>query len=364
MRDYYEILGVQKGATEDEIKKAFRKKAHELHPDKGGDEAAFKEVNEAYQVLGDQKKRQTYDQFGHAAFQQGGMGNAGGSQGGYGGFGGFDGVNINMDDLGDLGDVIGSMFGFQNRGKGTGKKGRGKDVEVRMNVDFLDAFHGATRDVSLRMLAECETCGGSGAAKGASISTCSVCGGRGQVMRAQQTPFGVFQSTTTCSKCHGAGKSPEKECPTCGGSGVHEKTQTLSVRIPAGINNGEIIKLSGAGEPAPFGGTKGDVYIHISIKEHSVFHRDGNDIRHDAFIPLTIFLLGGKAMIPGVDGEIELKIPEGTQSGTVFKLRGKGFPYLHGHGTGDQYVTVYPDIPKRLEKRQKKLLEELGQTGM
>lgn len=356
-RDYYEILGIPKGASQDDIKKAFRKKAHESHPDKGGDEKIFKEINEAYQVLGDPKKRSTYDQFGHAAFQQGA---GAGGFGGFGGFGqGFSGVNINMDDLGDLGDVIGSMFGFGGRAGGRGAR-RGRDIEVRMDISFDEAFRGTEKQAQIRMQAVCSECEGSGCAKGSNKITCTACKGQGRVTRVQQTPFGAFQSSSTCETCRGSGSTPERPCTACNGIGVRTETRTIPFRIPAGINDGETIKIPGSGEAPAYGGQSGDLYVHIRVSAHPDFLRKGNDVFSSAFLPMTPFFLGGEVEIRTMEGPVSLKIPAGTQSGTVFKLRGKGFPYLHGHGRGDHSVTVYPDIPKKLTREQKKLIEELG----
>jgi len=360
-RDYYDILGLGRGASQDEIKKAFRKKAHELHPDKGGDEKLFKEVNEAYQILGDQKKRATYDQFGHAAFQ----GGAGGA-GGFGGFGGFgqQGVNINMDDLGDLGDVLGSMFGFGGGGSGRKRQKKGRDVETALNIGFMEAFQGVNKDIPLRIQTTCESCGGSGAQKDANTVTCAECKGQGSVVRAQRTPFGTFQHSSVCTSCNGKGSKPDKICTACNGLGVSVQTKTIRIQIPPGIDNGETIRLSGSGEVAPHGGAAGDLYVNVRVTKHPLFERRGNDILSDAYVPITAFALGGKVEIETVEGMVDLNVPSGTQSGTVFKLRGKGFPYLHGRGRGDHLVTIHPNVPKNLSREQKRLLEDLKLSGL
>ena len=365
MRDYYDILGVSKNATQDEIKKAFRKKAHELHPDKGGDEKAFKEVNEAYQAIGDEKKRQAYDLFGHAAFQQGGPGFGGAGQG-FGGFGGagFDGMNINFEDLGDLGDVIGNMFGFGGARSAGGKRARGKDVETTATISFMDSYHGVQKEIQLRLHTVCETCEGSGAEKGSQILTCPVCNGQGRVMRAQQTPFGVFQSATTCASCHGSGKKPEKECASCHGTSVKDGVQRLSVDIPAGISDTETIKIVGKGEAAPYGGVTGDLYVHVRVSQHPKFRREGNDIFSESVAPYSVFVLGGHVAAETVDGEERIRIESGTPSGSTLKLKGKGFPYIHGHGKGDHYVSIVPDVPKHLTKEQKNATEHLKDAGL
>lgn len=360
-RDYYDVLGLQRGADQDEIKRAFRKKAHELHPDKGGDEKSFKEVNEAYQVLGDPKKKTTYDQFGHAAFQ-----GAGAGAGGFGGFGGFNqqGVNINFDDLGDLGDVLGNMFGFGGGRSGRKRQKRGRDVETTVNIDFFEAFHGVNKEIPLRIQSTCESCNGSGAKEGSKIITCSDCKGQGTVVRAQRTPFGTFQHSTVCTVCHGEGSRPEFICSLCSGNGVSVQTKTIQIQIPAGIDDGETVRISGSGEVAPHGGVAGDLYVHVRVTKHPKFVRQGNEILSDAYVPMTSFALGGKIDIDTVEGKVELKVPSGTQSGTVFKLRGKGFPYLHGRGKGDHLVTLYPDIPTKLTKEQKNILDDLSEKGL
>ncbi len=356
-RDYYEILGVPKGASEDDLKKAFRKKAHELHPDKGGDEKAFKEVNEAYQVLGDAKKRAAYDQFGHAAFQQGGAG--AGPQG----FGGF---NVNFEDMGDLGDLFGNMFGFGGAG-GTsrgGQRRRGNDVEVRVEITFMEAVRGTEKTVSYRALTACEACGGSGAEKGSKTVSCPACKGSGRVTRLQQTILGSFQTVAACEKCRGTGSVPERTCPSCHGNGVIGANRTFSVSIPAGIDDGESIRVSGSGEAAPHGGAAGDLYVHVRVKVDSRFTREGNDVVSEAYAPMSAFALGGKIDVETVDGPVELKVPAGTDAGTVFRLRGKGIPYLRSHSRGDHLVTLKPEIPKKLSREQRKLLEGLSGMGL
>jgi molecular chaperone DnaJ len=365
MSNYYDILGVSKSASQDEIKKAFRKKAHELHPDKGGDEKAFKEVNTAYQVLGDEAKRKTYDQFGHNAYQQ----NAGyGGQGqGFGGFGGqgFDGVNINFDDLGDLGDVIGNMFGFGGRERsGGGKTARGRDVETTVTIDFMEAFKGVQKEMKLRMNVACHACGGSGAEKGSKRISCSTCHGQGRVSRVQQTPFGAFQTAVPCSVCEGVGTIPEKICGVCKGKGIVVDESPIQISIPEGIDDGETIRVNGMGETAPYGGSRGDLYVHIRVQVDSRFEREGNNTRSSVNIPVSCFMLGGSVTIQTVDGSVELNVPAGTASGTEFKLKGKGFSSLHGHGRGDHYAILSPEIPKKLSREQRDLLEQLKKEGM
>ncbi|OGL78202.1 molecular chaperone DnaJ [Candidatus Uhrbacteria bacterium RIFCSPHIGHO2_12_FULL_60_25] len=352
-QDYYDVLGVQRGASQDDIKKAFRKKAHELHPDKGGDANAFKRVNEAYQVLGDEKKRATYDRFGHAAFQGGG---------GPSGFGGFDMNGINMDDLGDLGDVIGSMFGFG--GGGRSRAHRGRDAETTVTVSFLDAVKGTRQSVATRLQARCAHCQGKGAEPGSKTATCSQCRGAGKYAQTQRTPFGMIQSVVTCSACHGSGSVPEKTCRTCHGTGVYVETRTLDVEIPAGIGDGETIKLTGQGEAAPHQGTSGDLYVHVRVGSHQRFRREGNDVMSDEAAPLTAFLLGGVVAVETVDGRADLSVPPGTRPGTVFKLRGQGIQFLRSRGRGDHLVTLHADMPKKLTREQKKLIDDLKGLGL
>ena len=360
-RDYYDILGLQKGASPDDIKKAYRKKAHELHPDKGGSETAFKEVNEAYQVLGDEKKRRTYDQFGHSAFQGGGPGSGGFDFGGFNRE--FEGVNINFDDLGDLGDVIGSMFGFGGGTRNT-RKNRGRDVEAVLDVDFLHAVHGTTTSFTSRLQATCDACTGSGASQGSKTITCEACGGKGQIRRNQRTPFGVVQTAAACETCHGRGSKPEKICGSCGGSGVTLKNRTMNIQIPAGINDGETMKIAGQGEAAPFAGTPGDLYVRIRVKKHPVFERDRHDISSTVSAPVSIFFLGGTVDVETVDGTERIGVPAHTHPGTIFKIGGKGVPFLHSKSRGDHLVTLVPDAPRKLTREQKKLIEELRNEGL
>ncbi len=361
-KDYYAILGVPKTATDDEIKKAFRRLAHEHHPDKGGEQQKFKDVNEAYQVLGDKEKRSKYDQFGSAAFEQGGFG--GGGPGGFGGgFGGFDGQNINFEDFGDLGDILGGMFGM---GGGGGRRGtkRGADIETEITLDFLDAVKGVSRKISLYKHVPCDVCSGSGAEPGAKMEKCTTCSGRGSVQQMARTMFGNIQTNVTCPDCQGRGERPSAICKHCNGIGIERKTKELTLNIPAGINDGEGIQVTGEGEyPGP-GGKPGNLLVRVHIKHHPVFSRDGYDVLTNSQVPFSILVLGGEVTIETVEGEGGLKIPEGTQPGTVFKIRNKGIPHLHGSGRGDQLVTVIPLVPKKLSKEQKHLMDELRKAGL
>lgn len=363
MSDYYSILGVSKNASQDEIKKAFRKKAHELHPDKGGDDKAFKEVNEAYQVLGDASKRQNYDQLGHANYQNMGSQGFGGASG-FGGFGnGFDGVNINFDDFGDLGDVIGNMFGGGRQSR-AGRSSRGRDVETTVNIEFMEAFHGVQKEIKLRMNVSCQSCGGIGAEKGSKRVSCTSCHGQGRTVRLQQTPFGAFQTAVPCGACEGVGTVPEKICPECKGKGIINSEKLIKLEIPQGIDDGETIRVSNAGESAPHGGSTGDLYVHVRVKSDARFERQGNDMRSTSARPMSLFALGGTTFVETVDETVELHIPAGTVSGTEFRIKGKGFTSLHGKGRGDHYVVLHPEVPKKLTREQKDVLEEMKKLGL
>ncbi len=381
-KDYYHILGVKKDASEDEIKKAFRRLAHEHHPDKGGDQAKFKDLNEAYQILSDKQKRGTYDRFGSAAFDQ----NAGPGPGGGGGFGGFQGFpggfsagggsafggefnfgGGNGQDFGDLGDVLGEMFGFSG-GAGSRRSrtsGRGKDIEMDLELAFREAAFGvADRSIKLFKYHPCSRCKGDGAEPGTKVKNCDTCGGQGQVKQGQRTMFGTIQTVVTCPACHGRGKKAEKDCSLCRGQGVERREQILHVQIPAGMQSDEVLKITGQGEAAPYGGHAGDLYLRIHVKADPHFEREGNNVLSTASVPYSILVLGGSIEVETLDGKTALKIPEATNPGTNFQLRGKGIPYLRSNGRGDHIVTVTTEAPKKLTKEQKKLLEELKERGL
>lgn len=356
-KDYYKILGVSKDASQDEIKRAFRELAHKYHPDKnGGNAEKFKEINEAYQVLGDPEKRQQYDQFG-TTFEQAQ------AQGGFSGFEGFrdfSGFANGFDfDFGDLGDIFGfgDIFGGGQR---KAKASRGRDIEVEMEIDFREAVFGAEKVLELYKPSVCEKCGGKGADPESKIMTCHTCRGSGRVQQVQRTFFGTFQTVTTCPTCGGEGKRAEKECSECHGSGVVRAFKKLKIKIPAGIDNGETIRLSGEGEAGKRGGKPGDLFVTIKVRPHHEFKRQKNDILSKVGISFTQAALGDKIEVETLDGKIKLKIPAGTQSGQIFRLKGKGVPYLHGYGRGDHLVEVAVITPTRLSKRQRELLEELA----
>jgi molecular chaperone DnaJ len=355
-RDYYEVLGVGKSASADEIKKAFRRLAVQHHPDKeGGDEAKFKEVNEAYEVLKDQSKRQRYDQFGHAGV--GGASSGGGGGNPFGG--GFDGQNINFD-FGDLGDIFGSFFGGgQQRSR---KPNRGRDVEVKIELDFEQAVFGAEEEIALNLNDTCEHCKGSRTEPGHQLKTCPTCKGAGQVTNVVRTVFGNIQQATVCPECSGAGKIPEKLCTVCHGSGTQRKVQKIVLKVPAGIDDGAVIRLSERGE-AIAGGRKGDLYVNVRVKAHKKFTREGDIILSEEHIGMVDAALGTEIEVDTVDGPIRMKIPAGTQSGTDFKLSGHGVPHLRSSTRGAHIVTVVVDTPTKLSKHQKELLEAFDNNG-
>jgi len=350
-KDYYDILGVSKSASADEIKTAFRKKAHEYHPDKGGDEAKFKEINEAYQVLGNADKRQQYDRFGSAAFN--------GQQGG--GFGGFQGggFNVDFEDLGDIFGGFGDIFGFGGNRSSSRRSTRGRDMEMSLSLDFLEAVFGTEKEISFSKNITCRHCQGSGAEPGSRVETCPTCHGSGRVSRLQRTILGNVQTQTVCDNCGGEGKLYSQKCSHCGGRGLERDTVKLKVRIPAGIDDGESIRLSGQAEAGEKGAPAGDLFLRIKVKSHRSFVRDGYDVRTEEAISVKQAILGDKIEVATVHGPVTLKIPEGTQSGTIFKIKEKGIPRLNNRGVGDQYVKVRVNIPKSLNKKQKQLLEGL-----
>lgn len=353
-RDCYEILGINKSATDDEIKKAFRRKAKEYHPDANpGDKAAeeqFKEVNEAYSILSDPDKKAAYDQYGYAGVDP----SAGG-----GGFGG--GFSGNFD-MGDIFDMFGGMFGGGGARRNPNAPMRGEDIGVRVTIDFLDAVFGCKRDITFTRVEHCHECNGSGAAKGTSASTCRKCGGRGTITVQRRTPFGMMQSTAPCDECGGRGKTIQTPCRECRGSGTTRKNKTLEVNIPAGIDHGQRIALNGQGDSGANGGPNGDLLIQVAIRKHDLFVREGYNIRYELPITFADAALGAKITIPTPDGAGELTIPEGTQSGTTFSVRGKGVPRLNSKARGDLLVTVVIETPKGLSKKQKELLKEFSES--
>ncbi len=354
-RDYYEVLGLSKGASDDEIKKSYRKLAKQYHPDlHPGDAEAeknFKEVNEAYSVLSDADKKAKYDQYGHAAFDPG-MG--GGS--GFGGFGGFGGMDF------DVGDIFSSFFGGGGSARRNNGPVQGNDREARVTLTFEEAAFGVKKEIIYNRIEKCHSCDGSGAAAGTAPKTCSKCGGTGSVRVQQRTPFGMMQSTRPCDECHGSGKIIEKPCSDCRGSGTTVKRKTLEVNIPAGIADGQEIVARGQGDVGKNGGLNGDLYINVHVKEHSVFVREGADIFCDVPITFVEAALGATIKVPTLEGNVDYEIPEGTQTGTRFTLREKGMPSVSGKRRGNLTFKVIVDVPKNLNAKQKDMLRDFSKT--
>lgn len=356
--NYYDLLGVSKNASTEDIKKAFRTKAHQFHPDKStGDAEKFKEINEAYQVLSDSEKRQQYDQFGQTydqARRQGG-GPAGGNPFG----GGFTG-NV---DMGDLGDIFGDMFGF---GGGSRRRGptRGSDIQATIRIPFTTAAFGGEETIQLRHHVICTRCNGQGAEPGTAADTCATCKGSGQVRTVQQTILGAIQTAQVCPTCQGEGTTVKTKCTDCHGQGRREKIDTVTVKIPSGIGDGQRIKLSGKGEAGMRGMQSGDLYLEVDVAKDATFTREDNDVLVSVNIPLTVASLGGTVEVPTIDGKVTLKIPAGTPSGKTFILKGKGIPHLRGRGRGDERVMVDVIIPTQLNAKAKKLLKELQDEGV
>lgn len=356
-RDYYEVLGVGKDASADEIKKAFRKQAIQHHPDKeGGDESKFKEVNEAYEVLKDQSKRQRYDQFGHA-----GVGGAPGGGNPFGGQGQGQEMHFDFGDLG-LGDIFSSFFGGGQAGGGRPRSKRGRDVETRVEVSFEQAVFGTEVDLRLDLEDSCEHCKGSTVEPGYQLKTCDTCKGAGQVVNVTRTIFGNIQQASICPTCQGAGKVPEKVCSVCRGKGTQKKTQAISLKIPAGIDDGATIRLREHGE-AVANGAKGDLYVNVRVKPHKRFTREGDIILSDEHLSMVDAALGTEIDVETVDGPIRMKVPAGTQSGSDFKLANHGVPHMRGDSRGSHIVTVVVDTPTSLTKKQKELLNEFKGSG-
>lgn len=358
-RDYYEVLGLQKGAGDAEIKKAYRTLAKKYHPDMNpGDkdaEAKFKEVNEAYAVLSDAEKRAAYDQMGHAAFENGGMG-------GGAGFGGF------SADFGDIGDLFGSMFGFGG-GRSARRNGpvRGDDLEVSLTVSFEEAAFGCKKEIGYNRIEKCGECGGSGAAKGTFPETCPTCGGSGQVRTTQRTILGMMQSTRPCDACRGTGKIIKTPCTGCSGKGYIRRRRKLDVTIPAGIPDGGRIALRGQGDEGRNGGSAGELYLYITVRPHKIFKREGDDLFCEVPVSITEASLGADIDVPlltedGKGGAEKFHLPEGTQTGSSFTLRGKGVRNVNGRGQGNLNFRVTVETPKNLTGEQKELLRKLGES--
>ncbi len=346
-KDFYEILGLEKGASDEEIKKAFRKLAIKYHPDKNqGDKEAeekFKEINEAYQVLSDPQKKAQYDQFGSTDF-------------GAGGFDGFNGQGFDFSDFGGFGDIFDTFFGGGGGRKRRNGPEKGADLEYTVTLSFMEAVFGIEKEISITRSENCETCGGTGAKAGTQPKTCDKCGGTGQIRTQRNTPLGSFVSTGTCDKCGGKGTIISDPCPDCKGSGKQRKNRKIKVNIPAGVDNGNVIPIRGQGEHGVNGGPPGDLYINIRVTPHAQFKRKGFDIYIDQHISFSKAAIGVELKVPTVDGDVKYNVPAGTQPGTVFRLKGKGVPRVNGHGRGDEYVNIIVDIPKALNTKQKEAL--------
>jgi len=360
-KDYYKILGVEKNASPEEIKKAFKKLAMQHHPDRpGGDEKKFKEINEAYQVVGDADKRAKYDQFGSDFEQQGGFGSGAGwedfmraARGGQGGFNG----NFDFGGI-DLGDIFGDMFGG-GRQRGGARQARGRDIQVDVEMDLKETVTGIEREISLRKQSTCDVCGGNGSESGSKLDTCSTCHGEGQVVQQQRTFLGVMQTVAVCPDCQGRGQKPSKKCKHCGGDGVLSKQTSIKVKIPAGIDDGESIRLTGYGEAAPHGGTSGDLYVRAHIRAHKGLKREGFDVYSEKEINFVQAVLGDKVEVEIVDGQVNLVIPEGIESGQLIKIKGHGITHLGRSSRGDHFVKVKIRVPRRLSRDARKKLEDL-----
>ncbi len=356
-RDYYEVLGVQKGASDDEIKKAFRQQAKKYHPDLNPGnkeaEAKFKEVNEAYEVLSNSDKRQRYDRFGFAGVDP----NYGAGSTAYGGGSPF-GQDI------DIGDIFNSFFGgFGGRStRNQNAPRRGSDVEVSVTISFEEAAKGCKKDVKYYSVESCKECNGTGASEGTHLKTCPTCNGSGQVSAQKRTPFGVVQTSQTCDKCRGKGKIIEKPCPKCSGAGRTRASRSVTVTIPAGISQDQILNIGGHGNSGYNGGPAGDLHVYVNVQKHDIFERRGDDVWCE--IPLTFSqaTLGHEVTVPTLDGKASYKVHPGTQPGDIFKLKGKGIQHLNAKGRGDQYVRVTIEVPRNLNAEQKKILHEFDKS--
>lgn len=341
--DYYNVLGVTREATKDDIKRAYRKLAHQYHPDKGsGDEEKFKQVNEAYQVLSDEQKRQQYDQFGQTFEGAAGGGNP------------FAGFNVNFEDIGNFGDVFETFFGGQARQQVR----RGADVHVDATISFRDSAKGTTQELQHRLYQVCEQCSGNGAEPGTPIEACETCGGTGTVTKTRQTMLGAFSQRSVCQTCHGEGRLPKMPCKICRGEGRTLRDRTLEIEIPAGIADGQQIRIAGKGEAAPRGGVAGDLYMTVHVQPDKYMRRDGNDVRSEILISFAQAALGTEVKIESLDGKQQLNIPAGTQAGEEIRLPDAGFPDIRTGSRGDHIATVKVEVPKKLSRKQKKLLEE------
>lgn len=356
-KDYYEVLGIQKGASEDEIKKAYKKKAREYHPDLHPDDPScedkMKEVNEAFEVLNDPDKKARYDQFGHAGVDPsyGGADGAGGFGGGFGGFG-------------DMGDILENIFGGFGFGGGSSRSSasanapkRGADIQESVTISFMEACKGVSKEIKINRMCTCDACKGTGAHEGTTAEVCPDCHGRGSVKTTQRTPFGAISSSKVCPHCNGKGKIIQNPCPSCHGIGRVRTQKTVSVDIPAGIGDRQTIRLGGQGDCGVNGGPSGDLLLNVNVRSHSLFKRDGFDVHCEIPVTYAEAVLGAEITVPTIDGDVKYNISEGTQTGTVFRLKGKGIQKLQRSDRGNQYVKINVEVPKNLTKKQKDLLK-------
>jgi len=352
-RDYYEVLGVDRNASDADIKKAYRKLAKQYHPDLNpGDktaEAKFKEINEAYEVLSDSQKRSRYDQFGHAGVDPNGFTGSG--------FGDFD--------FGGFGDIFETFFGggFGRSARSRNGPQKGADLKYSVEIAFEEAAFGVEKEIVINRNELCKECKGTGAKAGTSPVTCKQCGGTGQIQYKQSTPFGQFVNIKTCDLCRGEGKVIMDPCPSCKGRGKVRKSVKIKINIPAGIDDGQTISLRGEGDPGSKGGPPGDLFVTVHVKAHPIFKRQGNDVILDIPITFVQAAIGAELEIPTLDGKVKYNLPEGTQTGTTFRLKGKGIPYLRGNGRGDQYVRVEVEVPRKLNEKQKELLRQFAEIS-
>lgn len=360
-RDYYDVLGINKSASESEIKKAYRKAAMKYHPDKFASasdsekkeaEDKFKEINEAYEILSDAQKKATYDQFGHAAFENGGTGGFG-----QGGFGGFGGQGFSFD---DLGDIFGDFFGGGSRRNAGPRVKEGEDLRYNLDLTLEEVATGVEKEIKYKRKGKCKTCNGSGAEPGHNIKTCSKCNGSGHIRVQQRTIFGIQSVLSECDECHGTGKIPEKKCHSCNGTGVEKETEIRKVRIPAGVETGQRLVIRDGGNVGENGGVFGDLYIYINVKKHEIFERHGNDIYCQVPIGMTTAILGGEVEVPTLNGKTKIKIPEGTQNGKVFRLKEKGINY--GGYKGSEIIEIKIETPTNLTEKQKDILKEFDES--
>lgn len=368
-KDYYELLGVSKTATDEELKKAYRKLAKQYHPDSytGDDkkqaEEKFKEISEAYAVLSDKTKRAQYDRFGAAGFDASGFNQAGGYSTGFGGFdfSGFgSGIDIDLEDI--LGSVFGGGFGGFSSSKRADRPSKGADIRINMTISFEEAVFGCEKEITIKRSETCDVCSGSCAKPGTSTVTCDKCGGKGKVRVVQNTIMGQMSTVTTCDKCSGTGKYIPNPCEKCAGTGVIKKNKKITIKIPAGIDNGQAVSLRGEGDSGRKGGPNGDLVVVVNVQKHKDFTRVGNTLFKEVYISFAKAALGGKVNVETLDGNIELDIPESTATGTKFRIKSKGVPTLRGGSRGDLELTVQVDVPKRLTDRQREIIKELADT--